>query len=116
MKRLIVIVLMFLLPLQIAWASLDRAWPAPAQSAAAAQNGHHAHEYTQSADHVGDTASSPCADDPDCDYCHHSVSHMLFFTFQFDCACGRLVPPGASIAPFLSFIPDISHPPDIVIA
>lgn len=121
MKRLIVIVLMFLLPLQIAWAGMDRAWPAPQQAAAVGQPNHHAHEYAQVADQVADQvggqgtdrAAAPCADDPDCDYCHHSVGSILFLTFHFDCACGRLDPPSAVPVPIFSFIPDISHPPDI---
>ncbi|MDB5960390.1 MAG: hypothetical protein JWP59_1684 [Massilia sp.] len=116
MKRLIVIVLMLLLPLQIAWAGMDRAWPAPQQSVAADKSTHHAHEYLQSADQAGDdlaASATPCGDDPDCDYCHHSVSSILFLSFHFDCAGGRLDPPSAGTTHFISFIPDISHPPDI---
>lgn len=109
MKRLIVLLLMFLLPLQIVWASVDTALPV------AAQQVHHSHEFIDGASDDGAQLVTASADDPDCDYCHHSVFSMLFLSFHFDCLSTRQVPPGAACAPYDSFIGQLRHPPDIAV-
>lgn len=138
MKRLLVLLLMVVLPMQIVWASIDGAWAAAgaltASVAHSAPSGHHAHEYSGS---VGQPqAAAPAdaarpgltglaglaslagltdldADDPDCDYCHHSAFSVLFLRFHFTMPATALPPHAAPLASYRSFIADISHPPDI---
>jgi hypothetical protein len=112
MKRFLLLLLMCLLPMQMVWAGIDGAWADATPTVASAQP-HHAHEYAPPDLTHADASADHAGDDPDCDYCHHSVFSILFLAFHFDCAPGRLDPPRALPAHYHSFIADISHPPDI---
>ena len=90
MKRFLVIFLLFLLPLNAAFAAAAGYCQHQKESSQAAHFGHHMHHHDRSADKSSDSGTQI---DPDCGFCHLSFS---------------------SFVPALSLIVDDKSPPQLV--
>jgi len=78
MKKYLAILLLLVLPMQIAWAAAGSL--CKHESGAAAQHfGHqdHKHQCTNSDAVSGDSSSSPAGSDADCGLCHGGTSSVL---------------------------------------
>ena len=110
MKRWLLILLMWVLPLQLSFAAVAP-YCAHEEGAAAQHFGHHSHKHQDGDSHDKHQSKLP-GDDPDCDYCHHASGAAL--AMLPPAALTELLtthleaPPGD----FDSFIPDLIPPPD----
>ena len=109
-RRLFLILLLCLLPMQIVWASVS-SYCQHEQTAGTAHVGHHDHEHTPSGLDADDGPGASL--DTDCDYCHHACSNVISASIRANCTPCRAAPPSAGLAQYRSFIGDIAHPPDI---
>lgn len=110
MKRWLVILLMWVLPLQLSFAAVAP-YCAHEQGAAARHFGHHSHKH-QDADSADEHQSKLPGADPDCDYCHHACCAALPMPapapLSMLLTSHQEAPPGR----FVSFIADLVPPPD----
>lgn len=112
MKRWLLILLMWVLPLQLSFAAVAP-YCAHEEGAAAQHFGHHSHKHQDADGHDQHKGKLPGAD-PDCDYCHHAggaalpmLSPAVLSTLPIS---HFEAPPGR----FVSFIADLVPPPDRV--
>ncbi|KQQ86738.1 hypothetical protein [Massilia sp. Leaf139] len=109
MKRIFLIVLLVLLPLQFSWAIAGTY--CAHEEAAAPHFGHHVHKHDDTGDD-GKHEAKKLQADPDCDYCHHVPSNAIAPAAP---ACAQ---PGPSMhlrteSPrFSSHIPELIPRPD----
>ena len=109
MKRLFLIFLIVLLPLQFSWA-IAGAYCAH-EEAAAPHFGHHVHKHDETKDD-GKHKAKKIQVDADCDYCHHVPTSAIF------AANSTLAQPGLTVhlrydgPRYASYIPDLIPRPD----
>ncbi|RYG99396.1 MAG: cobalt-zinc-cadmium resistance protein [Alphaproteobacteria bacterium] len=109
MKRLFLIFLLVLLPLQFSWA-IAGAYCAH-EEAAAPHFGHHVHKHDETKDD-GKHEAKNVQVDTDCDYCHHVPTSPIF------AADSTLAQPGLTVhlrydgPRYASYIPDLIPRPD----
>lgn len=113
MKRFLVILMLFLMPLQTAWGSVN-SYCQHEESASADHFGHHQHEHVDAgSDADADDGGIGRTVDADCDYCHHAGSNLMALAAPIDHVPCRLAPHAFAEPHYLSFIADVTHPPDI---
>ncbi|MGI4720358.1 MAG: hypothetical protein ACRYGO_11380 [Janthinobacterium lividum] len=111
MKRLLVLLLLVLMPLQLAWAASGICC-APDEKVATQ---HVCHPWQQSQQQCGDDdagATGAAADDDGCDCCHHLAGSALVASPPALAAPARY--PALRFDPphYVSHIPDLVPPPD----
>jgi hypothetical protein len=111
MRHFLVILLLLLMPLQTVWGSVN-SYCQHEESAEADHFGHHKHDHAEAGD-AGDDDGIGRTVDADCDYCHHACSNLMSIPARTDHFPCRLAPPQADETLYLSFIADVTHPPDI---
>jgi hypothetical protein len=109
-RRLFVVFLLFLLPMQTLWASVN-SYCQHEETVGTEHVGHHSHEH--SASELDDANELGASADTDCDYCHHACSNIISAPVRGAFIPCRFAPPAADLAQYRSFIADITHPPDI---
>ena len=109
-KRLFVIFLLLLLPMQTLWAGVN-SYCQHEETVGTEHFGHHSHEHSASEPDPGSGLGAIA--DADCDYCHHACSNIMSNPVRAAFSPCRFAPPAADIAQYRSFIADITHPPDI---
>lgn len=109
MKRWLLILLMWVLPLQLTFAAVSP-YCAHEQGVAAQHFGHHDHQH-QAVDGQDDDASGLAAGDPDCDYCHHASGAALAMMLPALIKAAPVSHLEAAPVRFVSFIPDLVPPP-----
>ena len=104
MKRLVLMFLMLMLPLQFSWAGVS-AYCQHETSAAAQHVGHHDHQHQKSSD-TGDDGSTPGKAHADCGYCHlaHRCAAVAAVSMPAFVCDGMAIDPQPEIP--LSYFPD----------
>lgn len=105
MKRLVLIVLLCMVPLQFAWAAAG-AYCAHEEGRAAQHFGHHAHQHEGGAQAKADAAKLPAAD-ADCDVCHHLFAGAIDSAPAAPGLPQRAPHLRVDIHPYVSHIPDL---------
>ena len=110
MKRWLLVLLMWVLPLQLSFAAVAP-YCAHEEGAAAQHFGHHSHDHQDGKGQDEHQSKLPGAD-PDCDYCQHAGSAALPLPLP---ALLSMLPQyhlEDDPSGFVSFIPDLVPPPD----
>ena len=76
MRRFILLLFVFVLPLQFAWGAAAR-YCEHESTKAASHMGHHAHKHEQATGAAEQKTASAGAEDPDCGYCHMGCAQPL---------------------------------------
>lgn len=106
MRRLVVVLLMFLLPLQATW-GMAASYCQHEQEATIGHFGHHTHQHKANAGNLEKAKSSASVGvDGDCEVCHLGTVQVVTATPSSATAASTANPPTARVVVYDSHIPD----------